>query len=99
MKQLKIKTFIGSVSLLLVLMTGCSKILDEQPRSSFTPDYFKTENGVLGGITSLYAHLRNIYGQAYYYNACLTGTDEATYAQSADGNFKDMDMSDAGKVS
>lgn len=98
MKQLKIKTLIGSVSLLLAFMTGCSKILDEQPRSSFTPDYFKTENGVLGGITSLYGHLRNIYGQAYYYNACLTGTDEATYAQSADANFKDMDMSDAGKV-
>jgi len=99
MKHLKIKAFIGSVSLLVVLISGCSKILDEQPRSSFTPEYFKTESGVLGGITSLYAHLRNIYGQAYYYNACLTGTDEATYAQSADGNFKDMDMSDAGKVS
>lgn len=99
MKHLKIKAFIGSISLLVVLISGCSKILDEQPRSSFTPEYFKTENGVLGGITSLYAHLRNIYGQAYYYNACLTGTDEATYAQSADGNFKDMDMSDAGKVS
>jgi hypothetical protein len=98
MKHLKIKALIGSVSLLVVLISGCSKILDEQPRSSFTPEYFKTENGVLGGITSLYAHLRNIYGQAYYYNACLTGTDEATYAQSADGNFKDMDMSDAGKV-
>jgi hypothetical protein len=99
MKHLKIKALIGSVSLLVVLISGCSKILDEQPRSSFTPEYFKTESGVLGGITSLYAHLRNIYGQAYYYNACLTGTDEATYAQSADGNFKDMDMSDAGKVS
>jgi len=98
MKHLKIKAFIGSISLLVVLMSGCSKILDEQPRSSFTPEYFKTESGVLGGITSLYAHLRNIYGQAYYYNACITGTDEATYAQSADGNFKDMDMSDAGKV-
>jgi len=98
MKHIKIKAIIGSVSLILVLISGCSKILDEQPRSSFTPEYFKTESGVLGGITSLYAHLRNIYGQAYYYNACLTGTDEATYAQSADGNFKDMDMSDAGKV-
>ena len=84
--------------LILVILSGCSKILEEQPRSSFTPDYFKTENGVLGGITSLYAHLRNIYGQAYYYNACLTGTDEATYAQSADGNFKDMDMSGVGQV-
>ncbi len=96
--QLK-KVLIGSVAITLFLMAGCSKILDEQPRATFTPEYFKTESGVVGGITSLYAHLRNIYGQAYYYNACLTGTDENTYAQSADGNFKDMDMSDAGQVS
>ncbi|HEU4608221.1 MAG TPA: RagB/SusD family nutrient uptake outer membrane protein, partial [Chitinophagaceae bacterium] len=98
MKNIQTKTFIGLATAILVFLSGCSKILDEQPRSNFTPDYFKTENGVLGGITSLYAHLRNIYGQAYYYNACLTGTDEATYAQSADGNFLDMDMSGVGQV-
>ena len=51
-----------------------------------------------GGITSMYAHLRYIYGQAYYYNSCLTGTDEATYAQSADGNFKDADLSGVGSL-
>lgn len=26
-------------------------ILDEQPRSIFTPDYFKSEQGVMGGLT------------------------------------------------
>ena len=99
MKHIQIKKALARLAVVtLILTSGCSKILEEQPRSSFTPDYFKTQNGVLGGITSLYAHLRNIYGQAYYYNACLTGTDEATYAQSADGNFKDMDMSSAGKI-
>ena len=46
----------------------------------------------------MYAHLRYIYGQAYYYNSCLTGTDEATYAQSADGNFKDADLSGVGSL-
>jgi len=46
----------------------------------------------------MYAHLRYIYGQAYYYNACQTGTDEATYAQSADGNFKDHDLSGVGSL-
>ena len=46
----------------------------------------------------MYAHLRYIYGQAYYYNACLTGTDEVTYAQSADGNFRDMDFSGVGNL-
>lgn len=46
----------------------------------------------------MYAHLRWIYGQAYYYNSCQTGTDEATYAQSADGNFKDHDLSGVGSL-
>lgn len=98
MKKIIIKTSFAALSIMLVFFTGCSKLLKEQPRATFTPDYFKTENGVLGGITSLYAHLRWIYGQAYYYNSCLTGTDEATYAQSADGNFKDMDLSGVGSI-
>lgn len=51
-----------------------------------------------GGVTSMYAHLRYIYGQAYYYNSCLTGTDEATWGWSADGNFKDADLSGVGNL-
>lgn len=82
----------------LFLTTSCSGILDEQPRSAYDPTFFTTEKGVEGGITSMYAHLRYIYGQAYYYNICLTGTDEATYGQSADSNFKDADLSGAGNL-
>jgi len=90
--------FLWVVVLALVGGTSCSDILDEQPRSSYDPTFFKTQRGVEGGITSMYAHLRYIYGQAYYYNSCLTGTDEATYAQSADGNFKDADLSGVGSL-
>jgi hypothetical protein len=97
MKRINIKAYIGTALLTLSLL-GCSDILDEQPRSIFTPDYFKSEQGVMGGLTSMYAHLRYIYGQAYYYNSCLTGTDEVTYAQSADANFKDMDLSGVGSI-
>ena len=83
-----------------LFLMACSKsILDEQPRSIFTPEYFKTQAGVVGGVTSLYSNLRNMYGQAYYYNSLETGTDEATYAQSADANFKDADLSGVGTVS
>lgn len=91
---------ISKVGILLagLFLSGCSDILDENPRAVFTPDFFKTEAGVKGGITSLYAHLRYIYGQGYYYNSCQTGTDESTYAQSADANFKDMDFSGAGTL-
>ncbi|WP_321517971.1 RagB/SusD family nutrient uptake outer membrane protein [uncultured Bacteroides sp.] len=97
MKRINIKAYIGTALLTLSLM-GCSDILDEQPRSIYTPEYFKTEKGIMGGLTSMYAHLRYIYGQGYYYNSCLTGTDEVTYAQSADANFKDMDLSGVGSI-
>ncbi len=97
MKRIHIKSYIGT-ALLTLFLVGCSDILEEQPRSIYTPGFFKTEKGVMGGLTAMYSHLRYIYGQAYYYNSCLTGTDEATYAQSADGNFKDMDYSGVGSL-
>lgn len=89
---------LGTAALALFLTASCSDILDEQPCSSYDPTFFKTEKGVEGGVTSVYAHLRYIYGQAYYYNSCLTGTDEATWGWSADGNFKDADLSGVGNL-
>lgn len=91
------KTYLGT-ALLTLFMVACSDILEEEPRGIYEPGYFKTEKGVQGGLTSMYAHLRYMYGQAYYYNSCLTGTDEVTYGQSADGNFKDMDLSGVGQL-
>ena len=79
-------------------ITSCSDVLDEQPRSQFDPTFFTTKAGIEGGLTSLYAHLRYFYGNGYYLNTLETGTDEYTYAQSADGNFKDADLSGAGSV-
>ena len=95
MKHLLIKSSIIAAT---VALAGCSKILDEQPRSFYTPDFFRTEKGVLGGITSQYAHLRFIYGQPYFYNTLETGTDEYTYASSADANFRDADLSGVGNL-
>lgn len=82
----------------MLLFSGCKKILEEEPRSIYEPRFFATEKGVQGGITSQYAHLRFIYGQPYYYNTLETGTDEYTYAQSADANFRDMDLSGVGNI-
>ena len=79
-------------------LTSCNSVLDEQPRSQFDPTYFNTKAGIEGGLTSLYAHLRYFYGNGYYLNTLETGTDEYTYAQSADGNFKDADLSGVGSV-
>jgi starch-binding outer membrane protein, SusD/RagB family len=97
MKRKHIKTFTG-IALMALCLMQCTKILEEHPRSIYEPGFFKTQTGVMGGLTSMYAHLRYMYGQAYYYNSCLTGTDEATWAQSADQNFKDMDLSGVGSI-
>jgi len=95
MKSKYIKTLIGTALISMFLMGCSSDLLNENPRNIFTPDYFKTQAGVQGGVTALYYNLRNLYGQAYYYNACETGTDEATWGASADGNFTAMDYSNA----
>ncbi|ANH81487.1 starch-binding protein [Niabella ginsenosidivorans] len=81
-----------------VCLSGCSKILDENPRAIFTPDYFKTEAGVKGGITSLYGHLRLMYGNGYFLNANEISTDEATWGQNSDGNVKNLDFSGVGDI-
>ncbi|MBR2227204.1 MAG: RagB/SusD family nutrient uptake outer membrane protein [Bacteroidales bacterium] len=91
----KIALGIAGVAL---LASSCNKILEESPKAKYTPDYFSTAQGVEGGLTALYAQLRFLYGNGYYYNILTTGTDEATYGQSADGNFKDADLSGAGSL-
>ncbi|REL38622.1 RagB/SusD family nutrient uptake outer membrane protein [Rhodohalobacter sp. SW132] len=97
MKKFK-SIYILGVTMILLLVVSCSDILNEQPRSIYEPGFFQTEEGVRGGVTALYAHLRYIYGNAYFYNTGVTGTDEATYAQSADQNFLVMDLSGQGEI-
>lgn len=98
MKRILINIYTGAGLFALFLMGGCNKVLQETPRSSFTPSYFQTANGVMGGLTALYAHLRNIYGNAYYWNSCQCGTDETTWGQSggSGSNFQAQDYSVTG---
>lgn len=93
MKKNHIITMLGAAVAVSLSFNSCSDVLEETPRSTFTVDFFKTNQGVIGGLTDMYAHLRQMYGQGYYLNAMETGTDEFTYGQSADENFKDADRS------
>lgn len=86
-------TFLIGAAVISMAAPGCSKLLDEQPRSIYEPSFFQTERGVIGGVTAMYAHLRYMYGEAYYYNTNETGTDEVTYGRDADENFLAMDYS------
>ncbi|MCL1942849.1 MAG: RagB/SusD family nutrient uptake outer membrane protein [Candidatus Azobacteroides sp.] len=96
MKKYK-NTVIVGLTLITLFLGSCSDLLDEKPRSLFTPEYFKTEEGLEGGLVSLYNNLRYIYG-LYYYVACEQGTDEYTWAQSADNNNNDNDLSGVGNL-
>jgi hypothetical protein len=99
MKNKSIKNFIGTLLLTLFLsMTSCSYLLEEKPRDMFIPATFATVEGVNGGLTSLYAHMRDIYGHGYYYGSCVVGTDEYTYGPINNGNFLPHDMVQGGAV-
>jgi len=98
MKWLHNKLF-RATACVMVCLVGCTDILNEQPRALYTPDYFKTEKGVYGGLTGMYAHLRYIFGNAYFYNSTLTGTDEATWGASGAGSgFQIADLSGGGQI-
>ncbi len=98
MKKNNIITLLGAAVAVSLGFGSCSDVLDEHPRAIFTPEFYKTDQGVIGGISNMYNNLRNIYGQGYYYNAVETGTDEFTWGASADANFKDADHSEGAAV-
>lgn len=95
MKRMNIKPIIG-VALVAFLLVACSGILDEKVRSIYTPEYFKTQKGVEGGITSLYAHTRYFMGNGYYYSGIQSGTDEGTWGQNVNADSKRADFTDQG---
>ncbi len=97
MKRIQIKTLIVA-ALTIGFLGGCSKILDENPRSIYTPEYFKTSNGVLGGLNYMYYSLRYLQPNGYYYESCQAGTDEDTWGQNVNADSKNLDFSGAGVI-
>lgn len=86
---------LGGIAAALTL-SSCNNVLNEVNRETYTPEYFKTEKGVEGGITSLYANLRNLWGNGYWLIANETGTDEYTFGHGGNENDKPIDMSGNG---
>lgn len=74
-----------------ILFSACTDILDEQPRSKMTPEFFNTEAGIKSGLTSVYSQLRWIYGPAGMMYLSVGGTDEATWGDNKDGYGLDLD--------
>jgi len=97
MKQNHKITLFSAAAIASLTICSCSDVLDETPRATFTVDFFTTEEGMVGGVSQMYSHLRQIYG-GYYLCACENGTDEFTWGQSADNNNKDNDFSGVGNI-
>lgn len=92
------KKLVAGMLMISLSLTSCNSVLEEEPHGIYTPNDFYTEQGINQGVTALYRHLRLLYGNGYYMSATINGTDEATYAQSADANFKETDLSGAGQI-
>ena len=88
MKKINISVF---ATVLLLTLSACSEILEEQPRSEMTPEFFSTKQGIEKGLSSVYSQLRWIYGPAGMMYLSVGGTDEATYGDNKDGYGLDLD--------
>jgi hypothetical protein len=75
----------------VLLLSACSDVLEEQPRSQMTPEFFSTEQGIISGLSSVYSQLRWIYGPAGMMYLSVGGTDEATWGDNKDGYGLDLD--------
>ncbi len=83
---MKNKTFRYSLLMGVILFatTGCKKLLEEQPRTSFAPTFFTTNDGIQGGIAGIYASFRGIWSQQINMQLFNGGTDEALRGGSVD---------------
>ena len=70
----KIFTVIAVAS--IVSVSGCKKVLDEEPRDRLTKEFFSTADGIEGGVAAGYSDLRNQWGVENFMNMFCGGTDE-----------------------
>lgn len=69
---------------LAVMSSGCKKLLDEQPRTSFAPTFFTTNDGIQGGISGIYSSFRGHWSTQIFTQLFNGGTDETLRGGAAD---------------
>lgn len=80
-KIFRCSLFLGVLAL---SVTGCKKLLEEQPRTSFAPSFFTTADGIQGGITGIYSSLRGHWATQIFTQLFNAGTDESLRGGAAD---------------
>lgn len=78
---LKNSLLIGAI---LFATTGCKKLLEEQPRTSFDPTFFTTNDGIQGGIAGIYSSFRGQWATQIWTQLFNGGTDESLRGGSVD---------------
>jgi hypothetical protein len=81
----KFKILVVTIALLAVAQ-GCSDLLEENPKTVFTSDYFNTKQGLQDGLNAAYAYLRFQYGTNPSLGLNVTGTDEFTFGPEPNYN-------------
>lgn len=71
---------------LAVIAQGCIDILEENPKTTFTTDYFRTAQGYQNGLNAAYSYMRFQYGTNPALGLNVTGTDEFTFGPEPNFN-------------
>lgn len=72
------------LGVMLVMASGCKKMLEEQPRLGFAPTFFTTSDGIQGGIAGIYSSFRGQWGTQIFTQLYNSGTDESIRGAAAD---------------
>jgi starch-binding outer membrane protein, SusD/RagB family len=80
MKSIKM---LFTTGLVVMLGSGCEKVLEEHPQSQIVPSYFNSPSGVLGGIAGVYNDIRSQWGTEGFTVEMQAGTDEFIQGLSA----------------
>lgn len=90
-----IKTIVCLLAASIILgITSCSDMLDEEPRTELTPDYFKTAQGVRSGVIASYSGLRWLFGPDGALCNTIPGTDEFMTTDQLNGAQASFDTYD-----
>src|ERR1700744_3615447 len=70
----------------LIKVTGCKKLLVENPKSNIVPSFLSTQAGLADGIAGVYNDFRSNYGTEGFELTQYAGTDENFAGVSAQSN-------------
>lgn len=79
-------TILFSLVSIVMVLSSCNKMLDEDARSLITSEYMNTSSGFNDAVQASYSFMRNYYGNEIGISLMTLGTD--TYTNGADGSYK-----------